>query len=379
MVVLFNMNRREFLRLTAGGIVLLIQSACQSFINPYKPVSTLPSGGVAPTPSDATAGSVQLGAPTVDPNLAHPRLDLPLSLQTTPVDRFYVTTFSDTVPRFDPAMWSFSLTGLVERPLKFTFEELRARPAVELMRTLECIGNPIGGGLISNGTWKGVSLKALLQEAGSKPEGKYLIMDGADEYYTSAPLELGLSDEAVLAYELNGKPLTPEHGYPLRVLLPGVYGQKQPKWVTHIEVADHSEKGYWEKKGWSDTCIIQPNSRIDRPQDNNVLKGKPGDIFTITGVAFTASAGAARVEVSTDGGKVWHQATLTRAPAPDTNFVWTQWGYDWLLPASGEYTLMSRVTDNAGNTQGDPSQHIFFLAFPNGSNAIETVVIRVET
>ncbi|MGB8645598.1 MAG: molybdopterin-dependent oxidoreductase [Anaerolineae bacterium] len=374
------MDRRTFLRLAAGSAVLLFQAACQSFSMPAPgPSATGTAAPAAPSPAGATTGPVQSGAPTIDPNLAHPRLDLPLSMQTTPIEHFYVTTYSDTIPGFDPAMWSFSLDGLVERPLKFTFDELRARPAVELMRTLECIGNPIGGGLISNGAWKGISLKSLLQEAGVKPGAQYLIMDGADEYYTSAPLELGLTDAAMLAYELNGKPLTPEHGRPIRVLLPGLYGQKQPKWVTHIQVADHSEKGYWEKKGWSDTCIIQPNSRIDRPLDDNVLTGKPGDIFTITGIAFTSSPGVARVEVSTDGGKSWQDATLTRAPDPDTGYVWTQWGYDWPLPASGQYTLMSRVTDKAGNTQGDPSRHIFFLAFPNGSNAVETVVVRVQT
>ncbi len=373
------MNRRKFLRVAVGGAVLLFQAACQAPGVPVTPADSNATPEPQGTPQGSVAsGIVQSGAPTPDPNLSQSRLDLPVPLQTTPIEHFYVTTYSDTIPGFDPATWSLAIDGLVERRLKFTFDELVGRPPVELMRTLECIGNPIGGGLISNGTWKGVSLKALLQEAGVKPGGKYLIMDGADEYYTSAPLESGLTDEAVLAYELNGKPLTAEHGRPVRVLLPGVYGQKQPKWVTHIEVADHSEKGYWEKKGWSDTCIIQPNSRIDRPQDNNVIQGKPGDIFTITGVALTSSPGVARLEVSTDAGSTWHDATLTRAPAPFTNYVWTGWGYDWSLPASGEYQIMARVTDNAGNTQGDPSKHIFFLAFPNGSNAIETVVVQVQ-
>ncbi len=298
-------------------------------------------------------------------------------MEVTPPDRFYLTTYSDTVPGFDEKTWSLQIDGLVERTIRLDYGQLKALPAVEVMRTLECIGNQVGGGLISNGTWRGVSLKTLLEQAGYKPEAKFLIMDGADDYFTSVPLELGLTDQSLLAYELDGKPLGPEHGWPLRALLPGVYGQKQPKWLQHIQVAAKSEKGPWEKKGWSDVATINPNSRIDRPPDGTVLSGHAGDRFTITGVAFTGVAGAARVEVSTDGGKNWSEATITRAPAPFTNYVWTEWGYDWPLPGSGEYLLMARVTDGAGNTQTAPGG-IFTGTFPDGTSAIHSVPVRVQ-
>ncbi|MDE3090226.1 MAG: molybdopterin-dependent oxidoreductase, partial [Chloroflexota bacterium] len=361
-----SINRREFLRVAAGGIALFFQAACQSL--------PLPTSPTLSAPSPATPGSV----PAPDANLAQSKLDLPLPLQTTPIEHFYVTTYSDTIPGFDLQTWSLGLDGLVAQPLKFNFDELRALPAVEIMRTLECIGNPVGGTLISNGTWKGVSLKALLVQAGVKPSAKYLIIEGTDEYFTSVPLELGLTDEALLVYELNGQPLTPQHGKPLRVLLPGLYGQKQPKWITHVEVADHYEKGPWEKKGWSDTAVIRPNTRIDRPQYDNAITGKPGDVFTITGIAFTSTPGVARVEVSTDEGATWHDATLTRAPAPFSNFVWTRWGFDWHLPASGKYTILARVTDNAGKGQGDSSFRFFSNTFPDGTDAIPIVVAQVK-
>jgi len=322
---------------------------------------------------------VPANPPTPDPNLAQAKLDLPLPLETTPIDRFYITNYSDVVPGFDPKTWSLGLDGLVAQPLKFNFDEIRARPAVEVMRTLECIGNPVGGSLISNGTWKGISLKELLKKAEPKPTARYLIVEGTDEYFTSFPLDLGLTDEALLVYELNGQPLTAQHGKPLRVLLPGVYGQKQPKWITHIEVTAHYEKGPWEKKGWSDTAIIRPNTRIDRPQDDHVITGKPGDLFTITGVAFTSTPGVARVEVSTDDGATWRDATLTRAPAPFTHLVWTRWGFNWQLPSRGEYTVLARVIDNAGQGQGKPSFRFFTDAFPDGTDAIPMIVVQVET
>lgn len=369
------MNRREFLRVAAGGVVLFFQAACQPDISPPKPT-------VAPTPDPASvAGSappVQSGAPTLAPNLAQLKLALPIPLDITPIEHFYVTSYSDTIPGFDPKLWSFTLDGLVAQPLTFTFDELRALPQIQVMRTLECIGNPVGGSLISNGMWKGVSLKELLKQANVKPNAKYLIIDGADDYFTSVPFDIGLTDEALLVYELNGQPLTPQHGRPLRALFPGVYGQKQPKWITHIQVADHSEKGYWEKKGWSDSAILRPNSRIDRPLDGNTITGMPGDVFTMVGVAFTSTPGVAKVEISTDDGKTWLDATLTRAPAPFTNFVWTRWGFDWMLPSSGKFTLLARVTDNVGKGQGDAASSLLSGVFPDGADGIQTIVVQVK-
>jgi DMSO/TMAO reductase YedYZ molybdopterin-dependent catalytic subunit len=369
------MNRREFLRVAAGGLVLAFQAACQSTVPPSsepQPPQTPSAGPGVPPPA------AQVSAPTPDPNLATLKLDLPLPLQITPLEQFYVTTFSTIEPGFDPKFWSFSLDGLVAQPLKFNFEEMRALPALEILRTLECIGNPVGGGLISNATWKGTSLKGLLQKADVKGGAKYLVMDGADDYFTSVPIDLGLNDEALLVYEMNGQPLPPQHGRPLRVLLPGVYGQKQPKWITHIGVADQYVQGPWEKKWWSDTAIIRPNARIDRPIDDAVIKGKQDEVFTITGIAFCSSPGVARVEISTDEGATWHDTVLTRAPSPFTNFVWTRWGFNWRLPGQGQYTLLARVTDRAGNGQSEASFRIFHDSFPDGTNAIHSLIVKVE-
>jgi DMSO/TMAO reductase YedYZ molybdopterin-dependent catalytic subunit len=376
------MKRREFLRVAAGGVVLVIQAACSASItqsfNPRPRATDIPA---EPSPSGSASvpqPSVQQGAPTPAVNLAQKQIPMPLELQVTPTEEFYVNTYSDIIPTFNPHMWALGVDGLVENNLHFNFDELRALPSVRLMRSLECIGNPVGGSLISNAWWRGVSLKYLLEKAKIGQKAKFLIIDAADEYFTSFPIDLALTDEAILAYEMNDQPLNEAHGSPLRALIPGLYGQKQPKWITHIEVVEKSEKGYWEKKGWSDSAVIRPNSRFDRPADTNVITGHVGDVFTMTGVAFSGKSGIAKVEVSADEGMTWDNATLTRAPAPYTNLVWTRWGYDWKLTKSGSFTLLVRVTDGDGNGQGKPTFRLFYDAFPNGTNAVHMIIVDVK-
>jgi DMSO/TMAO reductase YedYZ molybdopterin-dependent catalytic subunit len=299
-------------------------------------------------------------------------------MQITPNLQFY-THWYDRSLTLDSKDWDLVVGGLVDHPLRLSYPEILTMPSIEVMRTVECIGNPVGGDLIGNATWRGISIRDLLRQAGLRANGKYLVMGSADDYSTTIPIESALHDQALLVHTMNDAPLPPFHGYPLRALIPGVYGQKQPKWLYTLEVTEDYKKGTWENKGWSDTAIIQPNSRIDRPTSGSVITGKPGNVFTITGVAFTSLAGVARVEVSTDNGATWHAATLTRAPAPFTDLVWTPWGFDWRLPPSGRYTLLARVTDNAGNSQGESTFHMFGGTFPNGTSDIQAVVVDVET
>jgi len=269
--------------------------------------------------------------------------------------------------------WSLTLKGLVRQPLELTWADIQALPAVEVMRTLECIGNPVGGHLIGNAIWKGVSLAALLDWAGVKPGATHVIMDGADEYFTSLPLAKVQSEQALLAYEMNGAPLTPQHGFPLRALIPGVYGQKQPKWLLNIEVTDHYQVGTWEKKGWSDTAIIQVNSRIDEPRGSVAADVER---LLISGIAFSDESGIHRVEVSTDDGENWERATVLPGPTPT---VWTAWYSWWERPAAGRYALRVRATDGHGTRQGDESGRLRILggAFPNGTSDIHRIVVTV--
>ena len=288
----------------------------------------------------------------------------------TPVVDFYVQSY-DEVPQVNLDSWTLTIKGLVQQPQTLTWADIQALPAMEVMRTLECIGNPVGGHLMGNAMWKGVSLAALLDRAGVKPGASHVIMDGADEYFTSLPLAKLQNEQALLAYEMNGAPLTLQHGFPLRALIPGVYGQKQPKWLLNIEVTDHYEAGTWEKKGWSDTATIQVNSRIDEPRDS-VAAGEERAL--IGGVAFADESGIRRIEVSSDDGESWQEATILPGPTP---LVWTAWHAWWERPQPGKYALKVRATDGHGQRQGDESGRILGGAFPNGTSGIHRVIVTV--
>jgi DMSO/TMAO reductase YedYZ molybdopterin-dependent catalytic subunit len=252
-----------------------------------------------------------------------------------------------------------------------SYDELRALPAETRMHTLECIGNPAGGNLIGNIVWRGVPLRALLERAGVDARAKFVTLGGIDEYSTSVPIERALDDYALLAYEMNGEPLPLGHGFPLRAILPGVYGQKQPKWVTGIGVHEQEELGPWESKGWSRAATIQLNSAIKIPRPGT--PAARGDLL-IAGVALTDGAGIRTVQVSTDGGKTWRETILTRGPNPH---VWTIWGALFRDVAPGRYNVLARATDNQGNAQGQFTSGILADVFPNGTSAMHAIEIEV--
>lgn len=362
------LTRREFLRLAASGTALAL-AGCS------------PIGGASRTPGPASPESRAASEAAGTPALAHAATAVPTRVavgalptagRITPAVDFYVQSY-DEVAQVNLDSWSLTIKGLVREPLQLTWSDLRALPAVEVMRTLECIGNPVGGHLIGNAIWKGVSLAALLDRVGAKPGATHVIMDGADEYFTSLPLAKVQSEQALLAYEMNGAPLTLQHGFPLRALIPGVYGQKQPKWLLNIELTDHYEPGTWEKKGWSDTAAIRVNSRIDEPRSS---VSADAERVLISGIAFSDELGIRRIEVSTDDGENWEEATILPGPTPT---VWTAWYLWWERPAAGRHALKVRATDGHGHRQGDAAGRLRLLggAFPNGTSEIHRVMVTV--
>lgn len=294
----------------------------------------------------------------------------------TPTDKFYVLKYSSTLPTADLSLWGMQVAGLVERTLTLTWNDVMARPQSDAMRTLECISNLPGGGLIGNATWQGISLRDLLNEAGVKPSARFVTFEAQDEYYTIVPLERAMDERALLVHKMNGQPLSAEHGFPLRVLLVGVYGQKQPKWISRIAVADQNDKGTWEQKGWSNTAAIKVNSRIEAPAYDAQLKR--GQRALIAGMAFAGPSGIRRVEVSTDRGQSWLEATLVPGPVPFEKTSWTGW-YTWWTPAqTGRYLIQARATDGDGNQQGDEQkQGILAGVFPEGTSAVHQVQVSV--
>jgi DMSO/TMAO reductase YedYZ molybdopterin-dependent catalytic subunit len=233
-----------------------------------------------------------------------------------------------------------------------------------------------GGGLIGNATWQGISLRDLLNEAVVKPGAGFVTFEAQDEYYTTVPLERAMDERALLVHRMNGEPLLREHGFPLRVLLAGVYGQKQPKWISRILITDQNEKGYWEKQGWSNVAAIKVNSRIEAPEYDAQLQ--VGQQVLVAGMAFSGPSGVRRVETSVDRGQSWQDATLVPAPSPFEKTAWTGWYTGWTPSQAGRYLVQSRATDGDGNRQGEEqARGILAGVFPDGTSAIHQVQVSV--
>jgi DMSO/TMAO reductase YedYZ molybdopterin-dependent catalytic subunit len=349
-----NWTRREFLTLGAGGLVLLAGGGVVARILSDSN-RTAPRASAAPSPT-----AFEIAKPS-----------LPLDLWITKNEELYTVQYAQ-VPSIGMDSWHLLVYGLVREKIRLTYDELKALPSVTTMHTLECIGNPAGGNLIGNAEWRGVPLRALLERAGVDAQARWVVIGGVDEYFTSVPLETAMHEHALLAFEMNGETLPLPHGYPLRAILPGVYGQKQPKWITSVKVTDAEELGPWEQQGWSRSATIQLNSGIRIPREFTQLER--GDIL-IAGFAHANEIGVQAVHISTDAGKTWHETVLTRAPSP---FVWTQWGYIWKNPEPGKYVLMARATDGAGKSQEQAAPSLLRDAFPDGTSAIHVVVVEVR-
>jgi DMSO/TMAO reductase YedYZ molybdopterin-dependent catalytic subunit len=351
-------SRREFIALGTVGLVVAASGTARIVLQP-------PS---RPEPTTSTQNTLQPQNNTS--TIKYSATSLPLPIWITANQDFYTVQY-DQPPSTSLTSWSLTIHGLVREPLRLTYDEVHALPAVTRMHTLECIGNAAGSNLIGNAEWRGIELRALLGRAGVDAKATRVTIGGVDEYFTSVPLERAMHEHAILAYEMNGQPLPPDHGYPLRAILPGVYGQKQPKWVTGIKVTDEEDLGPWEQKGWSRSATIQLNSAIKLPDEAHPVPR--GDIL-IAGVAHADEIGVRMVQVSTDEGKTWNETVLTRGPSP---YVWTQWGYLFKKPAPGRYTVMVRAIDNRGAMQDQMDASLLANVFPNGTSAIHSIVIQV--
>jgi DMSO/TMAO reductase YedYZ molybdopterin-dependent catalytic subunit len=340
------MTRRSFLKVAgAAGAALL--TGCTVAEN-----GTLaPSGSALATA--ATAGGLQ---------------PAPLEILITPTGSLYTQSYS-RAPDVSVDNWRLHVHGLVSHEQTLGMAELRAFPRVESLRTLECIGNPVGGSLIGNVVWGGFEAEGLWREVGILPQARRAKFEAEDEYQTSVELKWITQPGVLLVYEVNGEPLPREHGFPLRILMPGLYGQKMPKWIRDIEFIDTDHQGYWESRGWSDVASVQTNSIVRQPGDLDRLSAGSTPVF---GVAFAGLRRITDVEVRLDDGD-WTHADLLQ---DDSSLVWTQWSFDW--PASsGRHKVAVRATDETGFVQTTEGQSILSSAFPAGTDNIHAVVVTV--
>lgn len=380
-------DRRKFIKLLGASLIL---SACRTgplplptpepsatpqatATNPPPPAATATATAVPPTPLPGAPTS-PAGPPTATPlpTTAAAPAATPVALATrvTPTLDFYLQTYSGE-PNVNGNAWSLKVEGLVSNPATLRLNDIKALPSLSQMRTLECIGNPVGGSQVGNTNWKGALFTAFAEKVGVKTGASWVVITGDDGYFTSIPLAKLMNANTMLAYEMGGEPLPRGHGFPLRMLIPGVYGQKQPKWMVKVEFTDREAVGTWEEKGWSHEAGINPNAIIDSPTENQKLSGQ---VFVIRGIAFAGEVGVAKVEVSTDRGRSFNPAQIQHGPQ---NFVWTMWAYPWLLPASGKTTIVARVTDNSGRVQTKIGS-VLADTFPDGAKDMHSVTVEVK-
>ena len=285
-----------------------------------------------------------------------------------PNDDFYRIDTSLFVPHVDPTDWSLRITGRVDRPFRLSYADLLALPNIEADVTLSCVSNEVGGGLVGNARWQGVPLAALLERAGVRRGADQLVGRSVDGFTAGFPTALAFSTPgAMVALGMNGDPLPTLHGFPARLVVPGLYGYiSATKWLAAIELTTREElDGYWIGRGWSKDAPVKTQSRIDVPGRGATIPQGP---VAVAGVAWAPVRGIDAVEVRIDDGP-WDTAEL----ADDLGVAcWRQWLYRWDATL-GEHRISVRATDGSGDTQTDERTGVV----PDGATGHHTIIVEV--
>jgi DMSO/TMAO reductase YedYZ molybdopterin-dependent catalytic subunit len=269
-----------------------------------------------------------------------------LSPFVTPNGKFYRVDEALVLPQVAPSAWSLRIHGMVQKEIRIGFRDLLKRPLIEGWISLCCVSNPVGGPYIGNAKWLGASLASLLREAGVRAGADQIVATSADGFTSGTPIQAVMDGrDALLAIAMNGSPLPVEHGFPVRMVIPGLYGYVSAcKWVTDIEVTTFADNhAYWTTRGWDQEAPVKTESRIDIP--NGEAPVRPGRV-PVAGVAWAQHKGIDAVEVRVDGG-AWQEAKLAAVPGIDT---WRQWVFEWDATA-GSHLIQARATDKTGYTQ----------------------------
>ena len=267
----------------------------------------------------------------------------------TPNDLFYCVTKNVIDPRVNVDLWHLEVNGLVQNPITYRFQDLKGFNQVEQETTLMCISNGLDAGLISNAVWKGITLRDLIDPAGPMADARRVRLFGVDNYTDTIPLEKGLDPATILAWAMNGVDLPHRHGYPLRAIVPGYFGEKHVKWLTRIELTGDNVKGFYETQGWGPDFMTPTRSRIDAPDhESRFSLGQLSGPIEVKGIAFGGDRGISRVEISDDDGETWTDASIHYA---GTKLTWALWTYQWRPDGPDDYTLVVRATDGEGAVQ----------------------------
>jgi DMSO/TMAO reductase YedYZ molybdopterin-dependent catalytic subunit len=354
-------TRRKFLGFTSGAVALGAVTAVGGY--------ALQAGARAAT---AARAALKLPAPAVKAAAVSPGAELGVSGMPSVVVKngdFYRIDTALQIPQLDPTQWELKITGMVKTPVTITFAELLALPLEESYTTLMCVSNEVGGSLIGNAKWLGYPIRHLLARAEPTSGADMVLSRSSDGFTASTPLTVLQEDSrnAILAVGMNDVPLPPEHGYPVRMVVPGLYGYvSATKWVTELEVTQFSKRSaYWTQRGWSARGPVKVESKINVPQQGTTVKA--GSV-TVAGVAWHQHNGIQKVEVQVDNG-AWTETELATAISIDT---WVQWKYDWQA-RSGQHTLRVRATSADGEVQTS----VIAGTVPDGATGYHQIQVQV--
>lgn len=287
----------------------------------------------------------------------------------TPSADFYRIDTSLSVPLVTPADWQVRIHGAVDKEITLSYDDLLARGLSEAWLTLCCVSNPVGGGLIGNAYWTGVPIAPILAEAGPHADADAVLSRSVDGWTAGTPLG-ALTDgrNAMFAVAMNGQPLAPEHGFPVRMVVPGLYGYvSATKWVVDLEVTRFSDfSAFWTDRGWSEKGPVKTQSRIDVPRNGDGVRS--GTVM-VAGVAWAQHRGITKVEVQVDDGP-WQRCRLAADPTIDS---WRQWALPWQA-TRGSHTLRVRATDGTGATQTERVADVV----PNGASGWDSIGVTVS-
>jgi DMSO/TMAO reductase YedYZ molybdopterin-dependent catalytic subunit len=296
----------------------------------------------------------------------------------TPTERFYTVTKNVVDPDVARDRWRLEIRGAIDRDITLAFDDLDDFEHIAQESTLMCISNRIGAGLFSSATWEGVRLRDVLMAAGIHDDAYEIKLTGADAYVDTFGMDYSLDENTLLAYRINGEPLPRTHGFPVRVVVPGLFGEKNVKWVTRIEVATEDEQGFYEKQGWGPSFVPPTRSDIFRPRTQGAGQSarfreniRAGSTVDLRGRAFAADRGIGSVEVTTDDGETWQPATIYY---PGTELTWALWRYAWTPAEPGEFRVYSRAVDGNGDPQPSEPRGIVPMG-AQGYNIVTATVV----
>lgn len=354
-------SRRQLL-IAAGGITALA-------------AATAVGGGFLQSTFDTVTGSrnrIRLPKP------ASPAPALPAGYQFrvdgltpffTPNNNFYRVDTALALPQVPAEQWSLTVHGMVDHPIRLSYQDILGMPLVERDITLSCVSNDVGGPYVSTARWLGVPLSALLNKVGVRSGATQLLSTSTDGMTIGSPTEIVLDGRnALLAIAMNGEPLPIEHGFPARLLVPGLFGYASAtKWVTSLELTTYTAQPYWVQRGYDRTGPAKTGSRIDIPRPFAQVKAGP---VTVAGIAYDQHHGISTVQVRIDGG-AWQDTDLTTQVSLDT---WRQWRTTWQA-TPGMHQIEVRAADGNGNLQPQARTPVF----PSGATGWELVVVTVTT